>query len=238
MVGLLVFSTTASAHDGVGIAGPPLGFVAVVTLPALAGLLGGLVVLRSRHSVGRAATLRRRELVVGLLLVVLGGTFVFAALATGLTVTVVGGIVGVGVAAVVASRGSTPDADSTGHAHLTLGAVCTHRVFEGVLVGALYSTGAAVGLFGAVVLAGHTALETAAVGGLYAGDGGRRRAPTAVVAVQAGYVLGALVGLGVTLSIPVGVRTITLAVAGGVLVAVGLGETRRSVDVAGRLPGH
>jgi hypothetical protein len=221
----------------VGVAGPPLGFAVVVGLPAVAGVLGGLLAVRSRRLVDRATAGWLPGVGVGLLLAALGGTFVFAALPTGVTVAVAGGTLGVGVAVAVVGRRSTAAAGETGHAHLTLGAVCTHRVVEGVVVGALYATGTVVGLFGAVVLAGHAALETGAVGGLYAATT-RRRTVAAVLVVQAGYVLGAVLGRGMALSIPVGVRTVTLAVVGGALVAIGVEETRRSVGRVGRRTPH
>lgn len=227
VVVLLVCSATASAHGGVD-GGTPQTVAVVVGLPVVGGALGGGIAVRSRWL---AAFVERRQSqrLPGLLLVVLGGTFVLAALGQGYPIGISGVAVGGGVATWVARRGPDSEASGSVHAHLTLGAVCGHRLVEGVVLGALYATGAVLGLVGTVVLAVHTAVETAAVGGLYATTPRRRRAVAVVVLVQAWYVVGAVVGLGVAVSIPAVVRALALAIAGGTLVVVGAAEADRSV---------
>lgn len=226
--GLIVSSATASAHGG-GHSGTAAAFAVVLGLPILAGLAGGAAAaIRYRTPRRMALTDQDPSIVIALLLVGLGVASLLPAVIGHLWLAVAGGTIGAAIALWFVG-GRAGSGDSCGnHAELTLGAISTHRLFEGIVVGTLYSAGAAVGLLGAVVLAGHTALETAAVGGLYATSSHRTRTAGAIVLVQAGYLVGAIFGLGVTDAVPVSIRTIALAVVGGALLIVGVGETERS----------
>lgn len=102
-------------------------------------------------------------------------------------------------------------------------------MLEGIVLGALYSTGSVVGLVGATILAGHTALETAAVGGLYASH--RLRASSAIVLVQLGYASGIAAGAVIIGTIPTSVRIVAIALVGGILLGTGGVELHRSFAV-------
>jgi hypothetical protein len=106
-------------------------------------------------------------------------------------------------------------------------------LFEGVVVGALYSSGSVVGLVGAVILAGHTALETAAVGALYASN--RFRAGGAITLVQFSYVAGTVAGLLVVNGVPEALRVAVFALTGGVLLWTGGAAMRHSGTVGRHL---
>lgn len=236
VAGLIAFSVPASAHGAghsVGPTGAGTAFAVVLGLPVLAGLVGGLAAIRY-HSLRRMETINTdASLAVGLLLVGLGGASLIPAVTGHPWLSVVGGVTGAAIAMGLAGERVIPVMGCGTHTNLTLGAISTHRVLEGVVVGTLYSAGAAVGLGGAVVLAGHGTLETAAVGGLYATTQRRIRALGAVALVQAGYVVGGIAGLGVAGAVPVSVRTLVLAVVGGALLIVGARETERSITTDG-----
>jgi zinc transporter ZupT len=160
----------------------------------------------------------------GLFLVVLGVTFAMTAITENHLLGIAVGGLGVLVALWVGQREGTSDRRS--HADITLGAVSIHRLVEGVVLGALYSSGIVVGLLAAIGIAGHTALETAAVSGLY--DQYPIQAVGAAVLVQVGYVAGALVGIGFTVMLPTAVQVGASALAGGILIGIGTTETRHS----------
>lgn len=230
--GLVVFSVTASAHGsghGIGHGGTAAAFAVVFGLPVFVGLAGGVAAIRYRSLRRGKTTGKDSSIGVGLLLVGLGVASLLPAVTGNLWLAVAGGTIGAVIALWVAGTGTVPETGCGNHADLTLGAISAHRVLEGVVLGTLYSAGAAVGLLGAVVLAGHAALETAAVGGLYATAPRRTQAVGALVLVQAGYVVGGIAGLGVAGAVPVPVRTLALAVVGGALLIVGAGETERSI---------
>lgn len=226
VAGLAALSMRASAHGGVSDGSTPVSFLVVLGLPTVAGLIGGTVAVRHRRATHSGSHLPS-GIGLGLLLVVLGVTFTTTALTKQLSASIIGGAVGVVSAALTTQRGTSSGRGCPGHTHLAFGAVCVHRVLEGIVLGVLYSTGAVVGLVGATVLAGHTALETAAVGGLYAPN--RVRAGSAVVLVQMGYLAGATTGVALSGSIPALVRIGLLALGGGVLLVTGVTETRRSL---------
>lgn len=50
--------------------------------------------------------------------------------------------------------------------------------------------------------------------------------------MQAGYILGAVVGLGVAGAVPASARTFVLAVVGGLLIVVGVGAAELSLTTA------
>lgn len=218
--GVAALSAPASAHGGIEPGSGSVAFAVVIGLPVVAGLLGGIVAVRRQRMTHRIEGRQRGRFVLGFLLVVLGATFAFAAITASPPGAVAGGTVGVISAAWMARHGTTTERGRPGHAHLTLGAVGTHRLVEGGVLGALYSTGAVIGVVGAATIAGHTALETAAVGGLYASH--RIRAGGAVVLLQTSYAVGAVAGLAIAGTIPAPVRVGVLALAGGVLLVTGV----------------
>lgn len=227
VAGLLAVSGSASAHGAFDVGGPTASFTVVLGVPIVAGLVGGLLAVRGRrgaHDAGRT----RRTGGLAVLLIGLGLVFALSAAGDGLLLTVAGVAVGVTVAVWLMRSSHHPG--EARHAHLTFGAVCVHRILEGLVLGALYSTGAVIGLLGAAVLAGHTTLETAAVGGLYAAR--RTRAAGAVVLVQVGFAGGAVAGLLLTWTLPTPVRVLGLALAGGLLLGSGGVTLTRAFGVA------
>lgn len=237
VAGLVASSATARAHEvghvvldhGDGAA----SFIAVLGLPALAGLVGGAAAVRYCGRKTSAPTDRLSSGAVGVLVVGLGIASLFSAMVGHRWLSVAGVIVGVAIALQFQGGETAPEAGRGTHAELALGAISTHRLLEGVLVGTLYAAGAAVGLVGAIALAGHAALETATVGGLYVTTRRRIRVAGVIVFVQVGYVVGAVAGLGVAGAVPVSARTFVLAAVGGLLLVVGVNETERSIT-AGR----
>lgn len=224
--GLVGLSGTAGAHGLSGHGGDPIDFAAVVGLPIVAGLLGGAIAIRRLREEPPAPTDRRVGVVLGLSLAALGVTFATSAVASGRPLGIAGGAAGAVSVYRATRRGGG------GHracrADLALGAISAHRLFEGVALGTLYGAGAAVGTLGAILVSGHTAVETAAVGGLYATSRARARAVAAVIVVQLSYAGGAVVGLGVADALPPSAQAFALAVAGGALLVVGTGEASRS----------
>jgi zinc transporter ZupT len=134
------------------------------------------------------------------------------------------GIVYLGRGSAITSCGACADA--------TLGAVTVHRGLEGAVLATVYAADAALGLAGALLVAGHATAETAAVGSLYA-TAGRHHAVGAVLLVQVGFVAGVGVGWGVVDAVPAAVQAGLLALVGGVLLSVGVREARarRAVPV-------
>lgn len=225
--GLVGLSGTAAAHGPQGHGVEPVAFAVVLGLPIVAGLGGGALAIRGLRNTRTAPSRHRLGVVLGVSLAVLGVTFAVSAVTTSHQIGLAGGAVGA-VTALWVSRGDEPPNRGC-HADLTLGAVSAHRLLEGLALGALYSAGAAVGLVGAVLLAGHTTLETATVGGMYASRGVQTRAVGAILLVQASYAVGAIVGLGVAGALPASARASAIAIAGGALLIVGAGETERSI---------
>jgi hypothetical protein len=230
-VALGLWPAVASAHDGTGYGGGPVGLPVALWIPVVTGLLGGLLAVRYRRARATGPRLQRTAWPLGLSVLVLGVTVAVTALTGHPWSAVVGGCAGVLGAAWVATRGTGPPGH---HADLTFGSVLLHRGLEGVALGVLYTTGVAVGSVGVMVIAGHTAFETAVVGGVYASR--RLRALGAVALVQIGYVVGAAVGtgLGGSVSVPVPVHAGSLGLVGGVLLVVGATELRHAAFA----PGH
>ncbi len=226
--GLVAASATVSAHTAhdTGGAGSGVAFAVVLGLPIVAGLVGGVVTVRHRMRTCSSGTSRRSNLAFGVFLLGLAAASVLTALTMGVWLSIAGVIAGVIAALWFATRSGRGAGRCRGHAELTFGGLFLHRLLEGLLVGALYSTGAAVGVLGAVAIAGHTTLETAAVGGVYAPY--RLQGLLAVALVQVGYAVGGLFGVGVGETVPPSARILSLAFAGGVLLLVGSGETRHS----------
>ncbi|WP_458188694.1 hypothetical protein [Haladaptatus sp. NG-WS-4] len=223
-VALVVGVTPAHAHGTAGHGGAPVTFAVVLGLPIVAGLVGGVVIVRGRNETHRTEGTHPSGVSLGLLLVILGITFSGTAISRSLSLGIGSGIVGLLSVRLAVNSRTSDRRDHRSHANLSLGAVSTHRLLEGIVLGGLYSSGAAVGLLGAVVIAGHTAFETIAVGGLYAPH--RLRIAGAVVLVQAGFTVGAIVGVAVSGTVPPSVHTIALALVGGILLGIGLNEAR------------
>lgn len=222
LVAAWALSGTASAH-GVGDEAGAVGFTLVVGLAVGTGLLVGLVtVLRGTGdaAVGRA----RIAGLVGPTLIVLGALAVLTVASRRLLVAGGGLLVGAGLAWGLRWRVGGAHADHGTCANTALGAVTVHRVVEGVSLASIYATGSAVGLVGAVVLAGHATVETAAVGGLF-GLSSRSRGAAAVGVVQAAFLAGALAGAVATAGLSPALGDGAVAVAGSVLLVVGLAET-------------
>jgi hypothetical protein len=225
-LGVALLSTPASAH-GVAAAATGLSFPLVVAGVVLVSLLGGGFVLgaygRLPWSPGRAA--------LPLLVFALGVAALALAVTRAAAATFVGLAAGVGVVyfardAAITDCGTCADA--------ALGAVTLHRGLEGVVLATVYAADAALGLAGALVVAGHAAVETAAVGSLYATTG-RRYALAAVLVVQMGFLVGVGAGWGVAVGVPPTAEAGLLALVGGVLLAVGSREARRR-HVGGVVP--
>ncbi|WP_318568727.1 hypothetical protein [Salinigranum marinum] len=217
-LGVALLSTPSSAH-GVTAAATGLSFPLVVAGVVLVSLLGGGFVLgaygRLPWSPGRAA--------LPALVFALGAAALALAVTQAAAATLVGLAAGVGV--VYLARGAAIT-DCGTCADAALGAVTLHRGLEGVVLATVYAADAALGLVGALLVAGHAAAETAAVGSLYA-PAGRRYALAAVLAVQTGFVVGVAAGWGVVAGVSPTAEAGLLALVGGVLLAVGTREARR-----------
>lgn len=164
--------------------------------------------------------------ILGLVFLFLGGTFVIEAAIPSLWLAFAGGAVGWIVTLYVLTRGGVPQRGKVCHADLTCGAISFHRGLEGVAIGMLYSAGAVIGVLGAIAIAGHTALETGAVGSQYSSY--RFEAILAIGLVQLSYAGGAVTGVGLILTIPVTVQSASLSLAGGILLAIGTAEIRNA----------
>lgn len=214
-VGVALLSMPASAH-GVTAVSTGLSFPLVVAGIVLVSLLGGGFVLiaygRLPWSMGRA--------VLPILVFALGAAALALAVTRAAPATLVGLVVGVGGIyfardAAITDCGTCADA--------ALSAVTLHRGLEGVVLATIYAADAALGLAGALVVAGHATAETAAVGSLYA-TAGRRYAIAAVLVVQIGFVVGVAAGWGVGSGVSPTAEAGLLALVGGVLLTVGTRE--------------
>lgn len=230
MAGLVGLSGPASAYAPHGHGGEPVTFAVVLGLPIIAGLGGGTFDVRQCLAGRSKPAGNRASFVVGILLIVLVVSFAATAAIDNLLLGITGGIVG--LISTLWAAGHDERVNRRFHAELTTGAVSVHRLLEGVALGALYSSSAAVGLLAAVVVAGHTAVETAAVGGLSSQY--QHHAVEAVGVVQVGYGVGVLTGFGVTRTVPPSVLIGSVALAGGKLIGIGMNETRH-LPIVGRL---
>lgn len=241
-------SRVASAHEGAhaGSGGASVAFPVVLWVPVFAGLLGGLVAVSARRrgvSTGHGAI---ATVVFGALVLALGGAFAVTALADRSAVAVAGVCAGAvatyGYSTRVRGRrradtgfrddehtGHRGGLDGRQHGHVTLWGLCGHRLLEGVAVGTLYAASAAVGAVGVAVIAGHTALETAAVGGLFGTR--RRRVLVAVVYVQVAYLVGAVAGTAGAVTVPDPVHDASVGLLAGVLLLVGATTLRTASAV-------
>mgnify|MGYP000421632559 CR=1 FL=1 len=224
---LLSVIGTASAHGGT--AGSGISVSLVVGLSALVGTATGLgaVVVGSRRVVA-VLTHRRFTAVLGVGLTVLGLSFVAPVAGE----TPAFALLGAGAGIVLARRVPHSHAPTATDGHDVLvagvvGAIGLHRLFEGVVLAAGFLAGSTVGLMTAVVITLHAAAETVLLATLVTLDGRTRLAVLAVLAVQTGFVLGALTATAATVTVPVTLRYVVVTVAAGVLVYFGLHECKQ-----------
>lgn len=223
-VALNMVSTPASAHGEAPHGGTPVTLAIVVGLPVVVGLLAGITAIVFRGRNHDDLTEKGSTVVLGLLFLFLGGTFAIEAAIQSPWLALVGGTVGGIVVLWRLTHGSALQRGDVCHAKLTCGAISLHRVLEGLAIGTLYGTGAVVGILGAVTVAGHTVLETGAVAGQY--HSYRLDAIAAIGLVQLSYAGGAFAGVGLTSTIPVPIQSVSPALAGGALFAIGAVKTR------------
>ncbi|SDC93368.1 hypothetical protein [Natrinema hispanicum] len=232
LVALAIWPAVVSAHGtgsetaAAGAHEPAIPFVVAIGFSALLGVAVGLGTVSHYRSKSASAvanihgTTTRREVTV--LVIVLG----LAALVSGLTqqwlLAIGGGLLGGAVAWVGREHGVSPHA---GCADAALGAVLTHRVVEGILVAGIYATSASFGLVALTVLTVHALAETVAVGGLYA-PVSRSWGIASVLAVQLGFLAGAVGGTILVATITPPVTSLLLAGVGGALLVTGTTEFR------------
>jgi hypothetical protein len=220
-LGGTLLAAPATAH---GLRAASTGVAFPLVVAGVVGLsLGGgaLVLVASARADCPSAAVHR--VAVPLLVLALGGAALALALTRSLGTALAGALVGASV--VYLARGAAVT-DCGVCADAALGAVTLHRGFEGAVLATVYAADAALGLVGALVIAVHATAETAAVGSLYA-PAGRRYAVAAVVAVQAGFVVGVAAGWEIVGGVPPTAEAGLLALVGGVLLAVGGREARR-----------
>lgn len=214
--------TPAAAATGAGGGGRALGWAIIAGMAVSAALLVVLIAVADRLD-GHRGIRDWLALGVGPLLVALG----LAAMTTaGETAPAVAGVVGglgtVGAWAVSTGAG-TPRMNPT-----SLRGVVRHRAVEGTALAGAYVAGSVVGVLGAVVLAGQVTASAAAVGGFYGTS--RVRTTGRALLLQSGFLVGTVAGLAFVGDTPPVVRHVALALAGGVLVAVG------AVEIAAYVP--
>jgi len=210
------FVTPAAAATGAGGGGRALGWAIIAGMAVSAALLVVLVAVADRLD-GRRGVRDWLALGVGPLLVALG----LAAMVTaGETAPAVAGVVG-GVGTVGAWAVST-GRDGARICPTGLRGAARHRAVEGTALAGAYLAGSAVGVLGAVVLAGHVTATTAAVGGFYGTS--RVRTTGRALLLQGGFLVGTVGSLALVGATSPIARPVALALAGGVLVAVGAVE--------------
>lgn len=226
VLGVVLLSTPAAGHGAAAVS-TGLPFSLVVAGIVSVSLIGGGLVLAAYGQLPPST-----RAAVPLLVVALGLAALSFAVTRATAVTLVGSAAGVGV---VYFGRNVAVTDCGGCADAALGAVTLHRGLEGAVLATVYAADAALGLVGAVIVAGHAAAETAAVGSLYA-TAGRRHALAAVLVVQVGFVGGVAAGWGIVDGVSPAVETGLLALVGGILLTVGAREGY--YRYAGRLPVH
>lgn len=216
-IGVLCTPALVRAHGGVD-HGVGVSFGVVVAAALGVGIAAGVVVLLTGISL-RARMLAGFDRGIGVVLVVLGVTLAVSAVGE-YPLLATAGIGGGGLVAwSVAAR---TDAH---HADVTFVALATHRVIEGIALAAVYLAGSAVGTVGALLIAGHVALETAAVAGLYVTTGrGPVRALVAIGLLQVGFGVGIAGGALLAIAVPTGLQVAVVAAGAGALLVVGNAE--------------
>ena len=228
LVVISFWSTVVAAHEpnaNTTIGEHAVPFVAAIGISATIGLsIGLLAVLRCRRQCTDAhpdhGPVSRLD--VTALLVVLGMVALLSALTQQWSLALVGGVVGGVLTWLGRDHGVSPHG---GCADVALGAILAHRTVEGALVASIYAASAALGLLGITLLTVHMLAETIAVGGLYA-PVSRWWGIGSVVAVQLGFVGGAIAGSFLTGVLSAAVTTTLLAAIGGVLFVAGITEFR------------
>jgi hypothetical protein len=217
--------------------GRALGWAIIAGMAVSAALLVGLVAVANQLDTPRGQLVRDwLALGVGPLLVALGLAAMWSA---GESAPALAGVAG-GVGTVGAWALSTADGRATaserdrgpadpslGAGPPTLQAVVRHRAVEGTALAGAYVAGSAVGILGAVVLASHVTAKAAAVGGLYGTS--RVRTTSRALLLQGVFLAGAVGGLALVGGPPPVAQRVALALAGGVLVAIGAVETAAHV---------
>ncbi|WP_238532791.1 hypothetical protein [Halalkalicoccus jeotgali] len=203
---------TGADHD-VGVA-----FGAVIAGILGIGIAAGTIVLLTGLSL-RPGMLAGFDRVIGIVLILLGVLLAVSAIGE-YPLLATAGIVGGGtVAWSISAR------IGTHHAEVASAALITHRVVEGIVLAAVYLAGSAVGTAGALLIAGHAALETAAIAGLYvATERGSVRALIAIVLLQVGFGIGIVGGTLLALAVSTSLQVTVMAAGAGALLVVGNAE--------------
>jgi hypothetical protein len=226
-VGFLQVGSTAVAAHGTGSGGWYLiGLPWVLSLVVGAGLVAGVFAATGGSSLGVSVEPATVGRAVGAVLLVLGGVTALSALTRRPAVGLAGvatGAVGGGVVVRYGGCGVCADA--------TVGAIVLHRLVEGLTLAAAYAAGSAVGAVGAAILAGHTVAECAAVGGNPAFE--RRRAVGAVLAIEAVFICGVVLGTVSAVVVPAPSRLAVLGLVGGLLAVLGADEVRSARHAVG-----
>lgn len=218
-MGLLTFSIAVRAHEAHPYHGDaPMTIGAVLAISVIAGLsIGGTIVVvetrrwqRIPDGIGRS---------FGPVLVMVGLTYAVPAVQESVIQSAIGGLGG-GIAIWLLSTRTRGRHHVTG----TVSAILVHRIVEGVILAAGYLAGSTVGLVGALIIAGHASIESAAVGGFAASEGWVR-AIIAVLIVQVGFVAGAIVGSTTVVAYPGQFHVFLLAGGAGALCVIGVIES-------------
>jgi hypothetical protein len=232
-VGVLsCLATTPVAAHGAA-AGDRLDAGTVLGVAAASGLLVGLFGVASGHRRWLAAPSSGRRYATDVGLVVLGLGFALPALASTPALAATGVVVG-GVTAVLLVRHTRYGLCSScgRQTDVAAGALAAHRAVEGLVLGAATAVGGAVGVVGAALVVGHTAVEAGLLGHAY----GRTSAGwgvAVVVGLQSALVFGGAVGVVAPRRVSPAVETAVLAAVGAVLFAAGVDGVRTRLPTAG-----
>jgi len=219
LIGFWLGSTPVAAHGTAHTAERGIDLPVGVAIVSVLGVSAGLLAVLGRDRLHTSTGSPRSARLVGILLMGIGAAAGGSVFLQQPSTAVAGGAVGIGTGVIVAARGSCGLC-----AEVTVGAIAVHRLAEGVTIAALSAAGTAVSLFGVIVLASHTVIESVAIG--LQPDLGRVQALGAILTVTAVFVLGTglgIVGLGAAETIP---TQWIAAIAGGLLVIFGLSETQ------------
>lgn len=202
------------AHSQLGVS-----FPLVLVISSVMGALGASAIL---FAWPREFSLRwghRMNTLMGLVLIVLAAWFVYPTVLSSPFVTAGGVFLGAIVGSILPRSHSH---DPVGHLpDVTFGSVLVHRMIEGVSLAAAALSGTVIGWIAVVIITVHSIAETGVVSVFYATIGRRRRALLAVLLVQTGYALAAIVSLQVALDIMEAWKIGLMGVLAGVLFLVG-----------------
>jgi hypothetical protein len=197
--------------------GDPIALALVILVSVLVAVIGGVAVVRTGTSL-RPEMHEMFGRSIGALLIVLGLIFALSAVREDLSLAIVGILCGGLAAGSISSR-----TGSAHHAEITFGTVAAHRSIEGLALAALYLSGSTLRLISALLIAGHAAVETIVVGGLYS-DQRSSWAILAIVLLQAGFVFGVAVGLLMTVAVPGHLAVVLQSGGAGALLIIGSAE--------------